>query len=251
MADNNTQVSALSNRNAPNPIAPNTYGPVRSTKFGEVMTSPLGANKNFGYSDEGSYFFAQQPVIDAATTVAGHPAPVLANLYTKPFVHLINGDVVTSTKRVYLDFIWIQVNTPGASGTSDNWAAECDTGASRYSSGTVTKMTAVCPNMQSTNAPILTANLGPMVAVAATTAQRKMGNGVFRPTIAIAGDQYLFVFGGLADNISVPVAGAVARHIVPMPPVILGPTDQFLLHLYAPSQASAAVYQVMAGWVER
>jgi len=38
---------------------------------------------------------------------------------------------------------------------------------------------------------------------------------------------------------------------VPLPPVILGPTDQFALHLYAPSQNAAGVYKVFMGWWER
>jgi hypothetical protein len=197
-------------------------------------------------ADEGAYFFAQNALIDAATTLAGHAAPVLADLYTKAFFFMRNTD---TAKRVYLDYIHIQVITAGVNGTSDNWAAELDTGATRESSGG-TALTVVNPNMQSSVATACTVKGGAQVLAAATANQRKVGHGVFRPSIAITGDKYTWVFGGEPVENTV-VASAIAHHIIPMPPIVLGYTDQFALHLYAPSQSAAGVYKVMAGWSER
>jgi hypothetical protein len=214
------------------------------------MAMPAGGTLRHVLSSEGSYFYAQNATIDPATTLAGHAAPVLADLYTKPFIFMRNADAVSSTKRVHLDFIHIEVITAGANGTSDNWAAECDTGATRNSSAG-TALTAVNPNMQSTNTSVCTLLGGAPVASAATANQRKMGHGVFRPSIAITGDKYTFQFGAdmVVDNNV--VASAITHHVIAMPPVILGPTDQFLLHLYAPSQSAAGVYKVNMGWWER
>jgi hypothetical protein len=211
---------------------------------------PLAAHRQM-QADEGSYFFAQNATIDAATTLAGHAAPVLADLYTKAFIFLRNGDSATgnSPKRVYLDFIHIQVITAGVNGTSDNWAAELDTGATRSSSGG-TALTVVNPNMQSSASTVCTVLGGAAVLSAATASQRKIGHGVFRPSIAITGDKYTFKFGQDPVEANV-VASAITHHVVPMPPVVLGPTDQFALHLYAPSQSAAGVYKVSMGWVER
>lgn len=224
-----------------------TQIPLRLGRRGEQYSLPLGSPRH-SLADQGSYFFAQNATIDAATTLAGHAAPVLADLYTKPFIFMRNGDTSSGAIRVYLDFIHIQVITAGASGTSDNWAAECDTGATRHSSGG-TALTTVNPNMQSSAASVCTLLGGAPVAAAATASQRKMGHGVFRPSIAITGDKYTFKFGAdpVENNV---VASAITHHVVPMPPVILGPTDQFLLHLYAPSQAAAGVYKVSMGWWE-
>jgi len=71
------------------------------------------------------------------------------------------------------------------------------------------------------------------------------------PAPKITGDKYTFVFGGDATTENNVVASAITHHIIPMPAVKLGPTDQFLLHLYAPSQSAAAVYKVSMGWWER
>jgi hypothetical protein len=240
----------LTGRGLPQPSADNVRGPVRGTRYGDQYEISLFGNRNHGLADEGSLFYHQHPTIDAATTVAGHAAPVLADLYTKPFLVVTNADVSSSGRRCYLDFIELTVITAGANGTSDNWAAECDTGgaAARYSSGTLVRLTAVNPNMQSTAANQTVIDCGPYVAKAATASQRKMGSGVFRPSIQVAGDKYLFVFGGAPQ---VNGIATIAQHVVPMPPVILGPGDLFLLHLYAPSQSAATVYKVQAQTWER
>jgi hypothetical protein len=251
MSDDNVRNFGLSSRAKPSRSVDGVYNQQRTTRYGEQVAVSLTGNRLHGLADEGSYFFAQQPIIDASTTLAGHAAPVLADLYTKPFLHIINTDTVAGDTRVFLDFIEIQLITAGANGTSDNWAAECDTGATRYSSGTVATLTTVNPNMQSTATPKAVSKAGPFVASAATTSQRRMGSGVFRPSIGITGDKYLWVFGGQADTQGAAVAAAASRFVIPMPPVILGPTDQFLLHLYAPSQSAAAVYKINLGFWER
>ena len=234
------------NRDRPDAVSDGSPVPLHATHRGELVVSPLTRRQ---LAEEGSYFFAQNATIDAATTLAGHAAPVLADLYTKAFFFMRNADSASSDKRVVLDFIHIQVITAGANGTSDNWAAECDTGATRLSSGG-TALTVVNPNMANANSTVCTVMGGAAVLAAATTAQRKMGHGVFRPAIAITGDKYTFKFDGEWPGTGV-VATATTHHVIAMPPVILGPTDQFALHLYAPSQSAAGVYKLSAGWWER
>lgn len=249
MADfNSVKPYYETHRSLPSPYGDNTPVPARGSHRGELFTQQIGFPRH-AMADEGSYFFAQNATIDAATTLAGHAAPVLANLYTKAFLYLRNNDVAASKLRVYLDWILIEVITAGANGTSDNWAAELDTGPTRLSSGG-TALTVVNPNMQSSSAPVLTTLGGAVVLNAASAAQRLVGHGVFRPSIGITGDKYTFIFGGDPKENNV-VATAITHHIVPMPPVILGPTDAFALHLYAPSQSAAGVYKVKAAWSER
>lgn len=249
MADD-TRPLGVTGRTLPSGTADNVQAVQRLGRYGEQYMLPAGGSRRSMLADEGSYFFAQNATIDAATTLAGHAAPVLADLYTKAFVFMRNDDAVTSLKRVYLDYIYIQVITAGANGTSDNWAAECDTGATRLSSGG-TDLTKVNPNMQSSNTSVCTLKGGAPVLAAATANQRKMGHGVFRPAIALTGDKYLFTFGTDAFSENNVVATATTHHVVPMPPIVLGPQDQFALHLYAPSQNAAGVYKLSMGWWER
>lgn len=230
------------------PNADNQVAEPRLGRYGEALTMTAG-NLRHTMSEEGSYFYAQNATIDAATTLAGHAAPVLADLYTKPFLFMRNDASNGNQKLISLDFIHIQVITAGANGTSDNWAAELDTGTARSSNGTA--LTVVNPNMQSNNTSLCTLKGGAPTASAATASQRKIGHGVFRPSIAITGDKYTFLFGADATTENNVVASAITHHIVPLPAVKLGPTDQFLLHLYAPSQSAAGVYKVSMGWWER
>jgi hypothetical protein len=53
----------------------------------------------------------------------------------------------------------------------------------------------------------------------------------------------------VGDNV---VSAAASRHLVNMPPVILGPQDSFLLGLYdsTDNAAGAGVYKVRMAWWE-
>lgn len=248
-------IDALSIRGLPSAISNNTRGPVRSSRYGELVTTPLGKWQHT-LADEGTYFIAHNATNDASTTLAGHAAPVLADAdvtMTKPFIHARCELASSDSRRIYLHFIEIEVITAGANGTADSWATQLDTGATRVTSGG-TALTRVNPNMQSTATPNL-AVLGGAVVTGAESAQvRDLGFGQFRPSIAIAGDKYMFTFGAEAEAVgsqAPAAAAAITRHVVGLPPVILGPTDQFLLALYSPSQSAAGVYKVRMGWWER
>lgn len=225
---------------------------VRLTAFGEQYVTPMGAWRRTAAA-EGSYFVAHSPTIDVATTTVGHAAPVLVDAddtLTKPLIHLMHGGATSSPILVDLDFIRIEVIVAGASGTSDHWTAQLDTGATRYSSGTVETLTTVNPNMQSTATPVLVAKAGPFVAGAESALVRRLGHGTFKSTIEIAGDVYLFTFGGdpMPSN---KVSAAASVFHVPMAPVRLGPSDQFLLALWQVAQNAAGIYKITVAWMER
>jgi hypothetical protein len=256
MTDSYTNVKGRSQeRSLPSPVNPNGEATtIRTSRYGEPISRPLPGGRHV-LADEGTYFVAHNATNDASTTLAGHAAPVLVDAdatMTKPLVFVRVPAGVTS--RLYLDFIELDVITAGASGTADNWAAQLDTGTTRYSSGG-TALTIVNPNMQSSNTSVLattSALLGGAVVVGAEGANvRELGHGQIRAAIAIAGDRYCFKFGGENDTLGGVVATAASRHVINMPPVILGATDQFLLALYAPSQSAAAVYKLRMGWWER
>lgn len=251
MAIEDTRSHGLTNRDLPGAYSDNSYGPMRRSRRGESVMQMLGKGR-WPLADEGSYFIAHNATNDAATTLAGHAAPVLVDAdatMTKPFIHLMMGSGAGEL-RAYLDYIEIEVITAGANGTADSYAAQLDSGATRVSSGG-TALTTVNPNMRSTASPSL-ACLGGAVTTGAESANvRHLQHGQFRPSIQIAGDKYMFVFGGDPETVGASSIATIAHHVVGMPPVILGPTDQFLLALYSPSQSAAGVYKVRMGWVER
>lgn len=244
---------ALGSRGLPSPTpGDNVNINIRATRYGELVTVPLSRSR-YTAAAEGSYFIAHNATNDASTTLAGHAAPVLVDAdatMTKPFIHLVNNGSDTS-KLCYLDFIEIEVITAGANGTADSWADQLDTGTSRITSAG-TALTTVNPNMQSTTTPNLSPTGGAIVVGAESARSRNLGFGQFRPSIQVAGDKYMFVFGGEPEMAG--IAGATAtinRHVITRPPVILGPTDFYMLALYSPSQSAAGVYKVRMGWVER
>ncbi len=240
------------NRGLPAVIGDNTNGQIRGDRRGSLVVQPLGLPRHV-YVDEGTLFFAHNITNDAATTLAGHAAPVLVDAdatMTKPFLHVINGAPATSQIRGYLDWIQIEVITAGANGTADSWACQLDTGATRYSSGTVETLTTINPLLSSTNTNVLVAKAGPFVAGAENAGAKQLAHGQFRPTIQIAGDRYTFVFGGDPAAFGTTSVATIANHVVALPPVVLSATDQFLLALYSPSQSVAGVYKIRMQWRE-
>lgn len=251
MSDDSNQKS-LASRGLPAVIANNVYGPDRASRYGEKYVQPIHDWRK-AQAAEGTYFVAHNATDDAATTLAGHAAPVLADAdatMTKPFLHLRNPNGLTSSILVYLDFIEIEVITAGATGSQACWSAQLDTGATRVSGGG-TALTTVNPNMQSSAAATLAILGGAVVAGAESASVRYLGHGSLRPSIEIAGDKKLFIFGGDPLDVTASAAAAVRTQIVNLPPVVLGPTDQFLLALYAASQNAAGVYKVRMGFTER
>lgn len=246
----------LASRALPSRTADNAYAPMRVTNYGEPKVQPIG-NWRAALVEEGSYFFFHNVTNDASTTLAGHPAPVLADAdatMTKPLIFMRNSLSAGSTSKLfYLDWILIEVVTAGANGTQACWAAQMDTGTTRYSSGTVETATVVNPNMQSSNAGTdLVTFLGPVVVGAESASVRRLGFGTLRPSIEIAGDKKLFVFGADPVDTTATAAAAVRTQLVNLPTVALGPTDQFLLALHGQaSQDAAGVYKVSGGYYYR
>lgn len=244
---------ALGSRALPSPTSgDNVNINIRGTRYGDIVTAPVAKWRHIA-ALEGTYWSAHNATNDAATTLAGHAAPVLVDAdatMTKPFIHCVNNGSDTG-KLCQLDFIQIEVITAGTTGSADSWADALDTGTSRITTAG-TALTVVNPNMQIIASSQLAPTGGAIVVSAETTKARNLGFGQFRPSIQVAGDIYTFVFGG--DPETAGIAGATAtinRHVITRPPVILGPTDAYMLALYSPSQNAAGVYKVRMGWVER
>jgi hypothetical protein len=248
MSDKN--IDGLAIRGLPSKLGAGVRGPVRTSQYGEAVTLPIG-NFRHTLADQGTYFVSHNPTNDAATTLAGHPAPVLADVttMTKPLFFARNASAAGSDIRCYLDFVEIEVVLAGAAGTTANWAAQLDTGATRVTTAG-TAFTNVNPNMQSTATPALAVQGGVVVTGTASANMRELGHGQIRSAIEFIGDRLTFRFGGEPSSGANVVSGAASRHLITLPPVILGATDQFLLALYAPSQSGAGIYKVRCGWWE-
>ena len=227
----------------------------RQTRYGERFSMPIGRMRH-ALAQQGTYFVAHNATNDAATTIAGHAAPILADAditLVKPLIHLVNNAASSSLVRCYLDFIEIEVVTAGATATEACWAAQLDTGTTRITTAG-TALTTVNPNMKSTATPVLSPTAGAIVTGAESANVRHLGHGTLRPSIEIAGDTKVFTFGGEPDSVgsrSVTAAASIRNSHVCMPPVILGSADFLLLALHGQAaQNAAGVYKIRMGWWE-
>ena len=250
MALDDVKSWAQVSRVLPSTVQDNVSAPVRVSRYGEYIVQTLTGNKLHGLADEGKYFVATNPT--PGTGVDGHAAPSDITVDTKPHVFIRNDASASTDSRLYLDFIRLQVTAAGAGATTALWCAKMDTGATRYSSGG-TEITEVNANMASTASSSAKIYHGAVVAAAATTSQRILGSGLLRTVVPVVGDTYLFTFGQPAPSVSSMIVGstAIANIVVPMPPVVLGPADQFLLHLAGASQSGAHSYEITLGFWER
>lgn len=238
--------SQVSSGSLPTRVVDGGRAPARYSNYGDQYVQPALPWAH-ALSLEGSYFEFHNATFDASSTLAGHAAPVLVDIdatFTKAFIFLRNADASGSLKRLHLLWTEIEVITAGANGTDAMWADELDTGTTRYSSGGA-DLTVINPNMQSANslASVLTAKGGAVVVSAEGASNRKLGFGHLRPSIEIAGDRKVFVYGDAAPP-QANAAAAIRVDVVRRPPVILGPTDQYMLGLAAASQSVAGVYKV-------
>ncbi len=247
--DNN--VVGGSSRGLPGKAPAFTRTQVHCDQYGNLVVAPVGEGR-YTLADQGTYYIAHNTTNDASTTILGHAAPVLADAdatLTKPLVFMRMNP--STGVRAYLDYIELEVVTAPTNGLVDDWAAQIDTGATRVTTAG-TALTTVNPNMQTSNNPDLAVQAGAIVVGVETASCRNLGFGQTRFGVAIVGDRYMWRFGdepSCGDNV---VVTAASRHLINMPPVILGPSDSFLLALYAAdnNQTVAGVYKVRCGWWE-
>ncbi len=218
----------------------------RGTPYGEQLVSLLGKAGKQALCDEGSYYVMTNPT--PGTGIAGIAA---ANGFddTEALLHIRNDATAASGTRIVLDYLTLRCTAAGTNGTDFAYAMTLDTGNTRYASGG-SAITEVAPNMQNTSTPSMTSYFGAVVPSTSTT-DRLISHGLLRVVIKVIGDIYHFDFGGDSANNGAILNGTAPAHITTAcPPVVLGPTDQFLFHEFATSQSVAASWEFECGfWV--
>lgn len=183
------------------------------------------------------------------TGVAGHAAPVAADLSTKPFVHLYNGGINVIT----IDYVKIRMTAIGANATAldfDVWLDQANgTPATTRSSGG-TQMTARCSNYW-TSPTGATIFFGAVVSVAVNA--RRVAHWRVRSVIPVVEDQYYFPFG---TNTATPFAGLPTTgtnqlvSVCPFPPVDVAPGTNFEFIQWSPAETGANSMEAEVGYWE-
>jgi hypothetical protein len=244
MSNDNVDIYGITNQTLPSATVDGVKSNAHFSKYGEVMTQPMG-NFRHTLADEGSYYVATNPT--PFTGLIGIAASDgFDDLET--FLHIRN---TSSTKRVYLDYLRLQVTAAGTNGVTFSAAMKLDTGATRFTSGGAT-ITPVSPNMATTSdATAVVIKAGPCITTAATSDARLLATWNLRiGVIKVVGDTYLWKFGAPPESLGVTgVAGtAVSQHVLAAPPVVLGENDQFLFHEFGASQTVGAAYLMELGF---
>lgn len=224
--------------------------PYRLGQYGELFTRPIVPWRH-ALADEGSYHEFSNATLDDSTTLAGHAAPVVADIdatFIKPLIFIGLLANTSNLKRLYLDWLEIEVETPGTNGTDQWWADQTDL-ISRYTSGG----TALLVNNTNTGAAsglgtdVATFLGGPVLVPVETSSVRRLGFSKTRVTIEVARDKLTFQYGG--ENPSASHAGSPTgrSNVIRRPPVVITPGYTYMLGLAAASQSVASIYKVRGG----
>lgn len=249
----------------------NDPGIVRLGRFGDVWT--IGAvRKQHGLADEGSYFVAGNAQTGIISSLLG---TTFAETTLSPYLIISNTDSAgnQNSKRIHLDYINLIPTVAGAAGAGltvlqCGIAIDTDT---RYSSGGTDLSTGAAsgggvwsPNMDvSGRASTARIRAGVLTLNAASSnrriivGQRQLRQLNLATAMCVANDSLTLNFGGV-ENVQSEADTGTARTVsivksLQMPPVIVGPGQCIILHLWSPGAAltTGITFLPEVGWWER
>lgn len=218
----------------------------RLSRYREQMVVPAIVTKH-ALVDEGSYFIAN----NAQTGLATAAAPVAFSA-TNPFLLIFNGSNPSDdfASRIYLDYLMLLATAAGTAGANVQFAITKDLG-NRYTSGG-TDLTPFIANTGPTSLGSLTRVYAGNITASAASGNAKtlVGNRWLKGAIPVIGDQYTARFGaaGVPDVLSI---STILANVQNLPPIVLGPNESLLFHLWLPSQSAASSFAPELGWWER
>jgi hypothetical protein len=223
--------------------------PLRSTKRGELFTQSIAKGQT-ALVEEGSYFLATNPT--PGTGIAGIAA---ANGYdaTEALCTIRNGATAGDTaKRLYIDYIKLQLTVAGTNGTNLTYATHKDKGNSRWASGG-TAYTPVNMNMGSDLSSSASVHFGALVTDAATADVAKMQSGNLRTAIGVVGDEIILDCGGsvAAGPSSLFEGTLICKQVIKHIPIVLNPGEELVLTVNAASQSVGTSFEFEICYWER
>ena len=222
--------------------------PSRAGRYLEAYTLGLGEGKLWWNADEGGYYCTYN--VTDGTGIAGHPAPVQADLSLKPLLHIFNG---SSVFRLYIDFVRIRMTAIGAGATTTDFTAWVDNNGStvKTSGGTVATVVNTLGGGSADGDTIV--SFGAVVATAAAT-EKRVDHQRVRSVVPVVEDQYTFGFGNTGSSLpsGLPTTGTNQAVIyVHMPPVVVPPGGNFKLEEWGASQSGAHSFEFTLCYARR
>lgn len=191
-------------------------------------------------ADEGSYYVST--LAPTASTAVACTTQALAD--TNPSITIANNNPSVQASpgfSVYLRYIKVRVTVVGGTNTSKNYSAIVEQAAAKFTTpgtamGTPQNVNTGSPSVS--NAALFG---GVIVAAAANSTQRRIGDGQVVGAVEVAFDEWIFDFASptMGKNL-IGTTTLVSARTVPMPPVILAPGWVFAMGFWGASQAAAA-----------
>jgi hypothetical protein len=235
-------------RGLPAPSAESLLLTTRTTRYGELVVELLSSTRH-ALVDEGSYYTANNNQSGLATAAAQNAFSATASAFL--LIQNTGSASDPNAKRIYLDYVQLMCTAAGTNGTAIFAALVLDN-TLRYSSGG-TLLTNNNANMDvATSASVSKVYAGggtPLVCTAATNNARTIvGQRLVKNAIGVANDSYLLQFGG---DLFASVSATTIITSQNLPPVVIGPQQSAMLHIWLPSQSVASSYMPEVGWWER
>lgn len=212
-------------------------------------------------ADTGCWWTATNPTLGTAIALN---ANVTAFSDTNALFVMKNTDSASNTaaKRIYPRFIrlWLASTAPTAT-VSMEWAFKISY-ADRFPT-TAANMTALTPVQINGDLPMNSvckvasyAAAGAMTVPASGASDRTAARAHISTSLGIVGDEYCVAFGGMdwpsQAGLTATRSTAVARLIGNAAPVVLGPGQSMVCHMWwLTSATNAATFEFELGWIER
>lgn len=220
----------------------------RLSRYREIMVLPTHVLKH-PLADEGSYFVTN----NAQTGLATAAAPVAFSA-TNPFLIIYNKSTPSDdfNLRIYLDYAMLLATAAGTAAANVQIAVTLDRGNRYVSGGTeITASNVVTGPSNASGGSIARVYAGNLTASAASSSARTVvGNRYLKGAIPVIGDEYTMRFGSASCPESITIS-TIMKAVVNLPPVIVGPDESALIHLWFTSQSAASSYAPELGWWER
>lgn len=209
--------------------------------------------KQYRYGAAGKYFTATN-----ATPGTGIISGVVTSLAdTTPYVVFKNNNAVGTGINCHLDFLQLDVTVVGTTFSgSRKFAHKTDLSqtTTRYSSGGTGPITPQPTGRGSGSIPSSSAQVyvGAITAAAAGDG-RLIQSGTLSSAIEVVFSTYVFDFGG---GVQQPYSGlidnstTVMHKVFPTAPIVVGPQEHYLLHIWGASLSVGITFGVNMGWVE-
>ncbi len=229
----------------------------RANPYGDLYANIIAGGRQT-LADQGSYVVVTNPTPGTAITW-GTGGATVTNAFTDTTalcVYKNNDSAGQNAKRMFLDYLKIIVigGTVPATTTSAHAAVKIDNQSRTASAGT-TSPTPVCPNMDVT--PSIVGSLqmasAALPTVPASGANvRVVGRAMLKGGPILNLDEYNVSFGTADPTVQGGYLTTVASYQSRMPPVVLGPQQFALFHLWlaGASGNNALTFEYETGWWE-